>query len=123
MTTSDAKAKPTYKYKLRFMPEALDEWRKLDGSVQGNLKKLLAKRLDNPHVPGGQLHGPLAGCYKIKLRQQGVRLVYFVEDDHLLVTVVAVDKRENEVVYESALARLFVAASALTKKSQDKPKK
>ena len=105
------------------MPEALDEWRKLDGSVQGNLKKLLAKRLDNPHVPGGQLHGPLAGCYKIKLRQQGVRLVYFVEDDHLLVTVVAVDKRENEVVYESALALLFVAASALTKKSKDKPKK
>lgn len=35
------------------MPEALEEWRKLDGSVQANLKKLLAKRLDNPHVPGG----------------------------------------------------------------------
>jgi mRNA interferase RelE/StbE len=87
------------------MPEALEEWNALDGSVKTHLKKLLAKRLDSPHVPGGALHGPLAGCYKIKLRQQGVRLVYFVEDDILLVTVLAVDRREDGVVYASAAAR------------------
>ena len=67
MTTSKGKTK--HKYKLRFMPEALEEWRNLDGSVQANLKKLLAKRLDNPRVPGGELHGPLAGCYKIKRKR------------------------------------------------------
>lgn len=121
MTTSKGKTK--HKYKLRFMPEALEEWRNLDGSVQVNLKKLLAKRLDNPHVPGGELHGPLAGCYKIKLRQQGVRLVYSVEDDHLLVTVIAVDKREDGVAYESAVARLYAAAAVLAKSLRDKPKK
>ena len=120
MTTSKGKA--THKYKLRFMPEALDEWHQLDGAVKTNLKKLLAKRLDNPHVPGGELHGPLAGCYKIKLRQQGVRLVYSVEDDHLLVTVVAVDKREDGVVYGSALARLSVTAAALSKALREKLK-
>ena len=107
MTTSESSAR--HKYRLRFMPEALEEWRRLDGSVQINLKKLLAKRLDNPHVPGGELHGPLAGCYKIKLRQQGVRLVYSVEDDHLLITVIAVDKREADRVYESAMVRLSAA--------------
>ena len=122
MTTSEGKAKHKYKYKLRFMPEALDEWHQLDGSVRANLKKLLAKRLDNPHVPGGELRGPLAGCYKIKLREQGVRLVYFVEDDHLLVTVVAVDKREDGVAYESAIARLSAAAAALSKAVRDKLK-
>ena len=103
------------------MPEALDEWKGLDGSIQVILKKLLAKRLDKPHVPGGELHGPLSGCYKIKLRKQGVRLVYFVEDGHLLVTVIAVDKRENGVVYESALARLSGVAAALVKTARDKP--
>ncbi|XAH23771.1 type II toxin-antitoxin system RelE/ParE family toxin [Xylophilus sp. GW821-FHT01B05] len=123
MASSKGKTKQQHKYKLRFMPEALDEWRKLDGSVQANLKKLLAKRLDNPHVPGRQLHGALAGCYKIKPRQQGVRLVYSVEDDHLLVTVIAVDKREDGVVYESALARLSVAAAALSQALRDKLKK
>jgi mRNA interferase RelE/StbE len=113
LTSSDGTAaKP--RYALRFMPEALVEWHQLDGSVKAPLKKLLAKRLDQPHVPGGELHGPLAGCYKIKLRQQGVRLVYSVEDDHLLVTVIAVDKREDGVVYGSARTRLTAAATALT---------
>lgn len=119
MTTSKGKAK--HKYKLRFMPEALDEWHRLDGSVKTNLKKLLAKRLDNPHVPGGELHGPLVGCYKIKLRQQGARLVYSVEDDRLLVTVIAVDKREDGVVYESAISRLSAAAAALSKALRSPP--
>lgn len=124
MTTSkDGKTKRQYKYKLRFMPEALDEWQALDGSVKANLKKLLEKRLDNPHVPGGELHGPLAGCYKIKLRQQGARLVYAVEDDHLLVTVVAVDKREDGVVYQSAVTRLSAAAEALATALRQKLKK
>jgi len=122
LTTSKT-TKAKHKYTLRFMPEALDEWRALDGSVKANLKKLLEKRLDNPHVPGGELHGPLAGCYKIKLRQQGVRLVYSVEDDHLLVTVVAVDRREDGVVYHSAVARLSAAAEALAKALRGKLKK
>ncbi len=121
MTTS--KGKPKHKYTLHFMPEALEEWRNLDGSVQAILKKLLAKRLDNPHVPGGALHGPLVGCYKIKLRQQGIRLVYSVEDDHLLVTVLAADKREDGVVYELAISRLSAAAAALTKALRNKLKK
>lgn len=122
-TLTTSKGKTSHKYKLRFMPEALEEWRRLDGSVQVNLKKLLAKRLDNPHVSGGELHGPLSGCYKIKLRQQGVRLVYFVEDGHLLVTVLAVDKREGGVVYESALTRLSEVATSLAQVMRQKFKK
>ncbi|MFN9503643.1 MAG: type II toxin-antitoxin system RelE family toxin [Rubrivivax sp.] len=124
MTSSKAvNAKHPYKYKLRFVPEALDEWRALDGSVKANLKKLLEKRLNNPHVPGGELHGPLAGCDQIQLRPQGARLVYSVEDDHLLVTVVAVDRREDGVVYQSAMARLSETAEALAKALRDKLKK
>jgi mRNA interferase RelE/StbE len=91
------------------MPEALVEWHQLDGSVRAPLKKLLAKRLEQPHTPGGQLRGPLSGCYKIKLLTHGVRLVYAVEDDQLivlvLVLVLAVAKREDDVVYGAATAR------------------
>lgn len=103
MTSSEST--PIHRYKLRFRPEALAEWNALDGSVRAPLKKLLAKRLDNPHVPGGELRGPLAGCYKIKLLKQGVRLVYAVENQQLVVLVLAVDKREDGVVYGSATAR------------------
>ena len=94
------------------MPEALVEWHALDGSLRAPLKKLLAKRLDQPHVPGGELYGPLAGCYKIKLLKQGVRLVYAVEDQQLVVLVLAVDKREDGVVYGSATARRPKASPA-----------
>jgi mRNA interferase RelE/StbE len=109
LTTSKGKVQP--KYRLHFMPEALEEWHQLDGSIRVNLKKTLAKRLDRPHVPGGALHGALAGCYKIKLLKQGVRLVYCVEDDPLIVLVLAVDKREDNVAYTSATARLSASAA------------
>ena len=125
MTTSERKAEQKYKhkYKLRFMPEALDEWHRLDGSVKVNLKKLLAKRLDHPHVPGGELQGPLAGCYKIKLRQQGARLIYSVEDEHLVVTVVAVGRREDGRAYESAMERLAATAAAMARSLPEKLKR
>jgi mRNA interferase RelE/StbE len=84
----------------------LAEWKSLDGSVKENLKKLLAKRLDNPHAPGGELHGELSGHYKIKLDKQRVRLVYAVEDDVLIVMVISVDRREDSIVYKSAMSRM-----------------
>lgn len=93
-----------HKYRLQFVPSAWDEWQALDGSVKEVLRKLLKKRLDNPHVPGRELHGALAGHYKIKLRKQGCRLVYGVQDDILML--MAVDKREDSAVYQSAMARL-----------------
>ena len=104
-----------YKYRLQFVPSAWAEWQALDGSVKEPLRKLLKKRLENPHVPGGELHGALTGYYKIKLRKQGYRLVYGVEDDILMVMVMAVDKRENSSVYESAMLRMSQLISAKPK--------
>jgi mRNA interferase RelE/StbE len=92
-------------YRLKFIPEALDEWRALDGSVRTILKKLLAKRLENPVVPGSALRGELTGCFKIKLRQQGVRLVYQVIEEEVVVLVLAVGKRERDAAYRSATGR------------------
>ena len=106
MTKSEAPSDP-YTYRLKFVPSAWTEWQALDGSVKEPLRKLLKKRLNNPHMPGAALHGELAGFYKIKLRKQGYRLVYGVEDDALVVMVMAVDKREDSAVYRAALSRLF----------------
>ena len=104
-----------YKYRLQFVPSAWQEWQDLDGSVKEPLRKLLKKRLDNPHVPGAALFGELTGHYKIKLRKQGFRLVYGVQDDILLVMVMAIDKREDSMVYKSALARITVKTAEMTK--------
>lgn len=104
-----------YKYRLFFVPSALQEWRDLDGSVKEPLRRILRKRLNNPHVPGGALRGNLEGYYKIKLRKQGYRPVYFVKDDALIVMVMAVDKREDGIVYRSVIARLAEKATELAR--------
>ena len=101
-----------YKYRLLFLPSALKEWQALDGSVKEPLRKLLQKRLNNPRVPGGALHGELSGYYKVKLNEQGIRLVYGVEDDAMIVMVMAVDQREDGQLYRSVVARVSKMASA-----------
>jgi len=93
-------------YRLAFMPEALEEWRRLDNSIKELLRKALKKRLIQPRMPGSELYGDLRHCYKIKLRKQGYRLVYTVEDDRLVVLVLTIDKREDMAAYQSALLRL-----------------
>lgn len=106
MTSSEPPAKAP-KYRLKFVPAALDEWNALDGSVKAVFKKLLKKRLERPRVPGAQLHGDLRDCYKIKLLKQGYRLVYRVEDDALIVLVLAIAKRESMAAYRAAIERLI----------------
>jgi mRNA interferase RelE/StbE len=122
LTTSERK-KPRHKYRLQFHPAAWEEWKGLDGSVKKPLKKLLEKRLDNPHVPGGELTRDLHGCYKIKLKKQGVRLVYRVQDDALIVMVMAVDRREEGIVYRSAITRLADTIANLAKAALSKAQK
>jgi len=93
-------------YRLKFVPPALEEWNRLDGSVKEPLRKLLKKRLVTPHVPGARLHGDLVSCYKIKLLKQGYRLVYTVIDEEVVVLVLSVGKREDALAYDAAKKRL-----------------
>ncbi len=95
------------KFRLQFLPEALDEWNVLDGSIREVFRKALKKRLEQPCTPGAQLYGDLRDCYKIKLHKQGYRLVYSVENDALIVLVLAIDKREDMAAYRSAVERLL----------------
>ena len=85
-------------YKLKFLPSALKEWKKLDQSIKTQFKKKLSERLVNPHVQASKLHG-LRQHYKIKLRTSGFRLVYEVVDDELYIMVIAVGKRDKGAVY------------------------
>ena len=93
-----------YKYKLKFLPVALKEWQKLDSSIQGQLKKKLKERLQKPHVPTSQLYG-FENHYKIKLRASGYRLVYEVIEKEIVVLVIAVGKRDKDLVYKKASRR------------------
>jgi len=88
-------------YELRFKEEALAEWRRLDGGLREQFKKKLIERLSEPRVPSAKLSG-YSDRYKIKLRSAGYRLVYEVRDAQLVVVMVAVGRRDRNLVYLAA---------------------
>ncbi|MEZ1318213.1 type II toxin-antitoxin system RelE/ParE family toxin [Pseudomonas fluorescens] len=91
-------------YKLEFLPSARKEWDKLGHTVREQFKKKLVERLELPRVPVDALHG-MPDCYKIKLRSSGYRLVYEIIDERVVISVVAVGKRERSAVYKLARKR------------------
>lgn len=93
-------------YNLEFHVLAKKEWDKLDGSINEQFKKQLAKRLSAPHVPSALLSKDLEGCYKIKLRSSGYRLVYEVLEQKVTIIVIAVGKRDKEEAYAQAAMRV-----------------
>lgn len=92
-------------FELEFDPRALKEWKKLGDTPRQQFQKKLAKVLEQPRIEANRLHG-LPDCYKIKLRASGYRLVYQVQDERVVVFVVAVGKREREQVYLDAGSRM-----------------
>ncbi len=91
-------------YKLKFLPTALKEWKKLDNTIQKKFKKKLEERLNSPHIASSKLSG-FKNHYKIKLRATGYRLVYEVIDEEIYILVIAIGKREKNLVYKKALKR------------------
>ena len=94
------------KYELKFDEEALREWKRLDGSIRSEFLPILERRLENPIIESARLSGELAGCFKIKSKKTGYRLIYTVRDKVLSVTVIAIGKRDNLSAYLKAKKRI-----------------
>ena len=92
-------------YELVFKQDALKEWQKLDSTIKTQFKKKLIERLSNPKIESARLNG-MKDCYKIKLRKAGYRLVYQVRNIEVIVSIVAVGKRERNAVYKIAAKRI-----------------
>ncbi len=91
-------------YKVKFLPSALKEWKKLAPPIPKQFKKKLKERILHPHVPSSQLRG-FKNVYKIKLRAVRYRLVYEVNDEEILIYVIAIGKRDRGLVYTKAKER------------------
>lgn len=93
-------------YRLLRHKDFTKEWEQLPAAVREQLKKKLVKVIEAPHIPKNMLHGGLVGCYKIKLLKAGVRLVYQVKDDEVVILLITVGKRADSVVYDEATKRI-----------------
>lgn len=91
-------------YKLKFLPKALKEWKKLSPPIREQFKKKLEERLVNPRVTSDKLSG-FENVYKIKLRTVGYRLAYEVVDSEIIVYILELGKRENSEIYNKLRQR------------------
>ena len=89
-------------YSLRFTEDSKKEWDKLDAGIRKKLAKKLKDRRENPRVPSAKLVG-MKDSYKIKLRDDGYRLVV---DETITIDVITVGKRNKNLVYKKALKRI-----------------
>ncbi len=102
------------KWTLSFLPEAVNDLKKLDKGVRNRVAKTIERVLENPlpDYEGGygkplENKGDieLAGLCKIKLRSCGVRVVYKVVSVGSEMTVIVVGMREDSEVYREAIKR------------------
>lgn len=93
-------------YSIKVHADFVSELNKLDPIIKQQLRKKLDKIIENPHIPKNRLSGELHNCYKIKLRNAGVRLVYQVNDDEIYILLLTVGKRADNEVYNAALTRI-----------------
>ncbi|CAM2817101.1 type II toxin-antitoxin system RelE family toxin [Pseudoalteromonas distincta] len=92
-------------YELEFDPRALKEWHKLGATVRDQFKKKLSEVLKHPRIEANRLK-ELPDCYKIKLRKAGYRLIYQVQDEKVLILVLAIGKRNKSEAYNDAEKRV-----------------
>ena len=93
-------------YKLLRHKDFAKEWDNLPVAIRDQLKKKLAKVIEQPHIPKNLLRGDLASCYKIKLLKAGVRLVYQVKDVEVVILLITVGKRADSAAYDEAKKRI-----------------
>lgn len=89
-------------YKILFRPRAEKAFNRLSFANRQQLARKLDERRRNPRVPADSVREIKDG-YRIKLRSAGLRLIYQVRDNELVILVLAVAGREREEAYAEAL--------------------
>lgn len=99
------------KWDIEFLPEADDEFSKLDGAVKPIVTKALIKVATNPGPDGygkplqNQDQSKLAGLLKIKLKRTGLRVVYKLIQDVHEMKIIIISARADDAVYKDAAKR------------------
>ena len=98
-------------WEVEYIPAAQRDLGKLDGHTRKLILKAVAKTAERPLPPPDGIGKPLgsvggtnlSGCYKIKLRGLGYRVVYTLlrEKERMRVIVISV-RSDNEVYIEAA---------------------
>lgn len=101
-------------WELSFLPEAREDLRALDGSQRIRVVKAIAKVQSNP-LPsseggygkplGNKRLSQLSGLMKVKLKSDGIRIVYKLERIEHAMRIVVIGVRSDDAVYREARKR------------------
>ena len=101
-------------WELSFLPEAREDLRALDGSQRIRVVKAIAKVQSNP-LPsseggygkplGNKRLSQLSGLMKVKLKSDGIRIVYKLERIEHAMRIVVFGVRSDDAVYREAQKR------------------
>ena len=102
------------RWELSFLPEAREDLRALDGSQRIRVVKAIAKVQSNP-LPsseggygkplGNKRLSQLSGLMKVKLKSDGIRIVYKLERIEHAMRIVVIGVRSDDAVYREAQKR------------------
>lgn len=96
------------------LPEARDDLKRLVPSVRAQISKGILRVSRNPSYPNGYgkplgnlAESDLAGLYKIKFTQLGLRVVYALQQQDEEMTIIIISARADSMVYKEAEKRRF----------------
>lgn len=96
-------------YNFDFHPEAREELKKLNKSIQILFTKKLKQILNAPEIGiklGNKNNLKLTGLKKVYFNGKKHRIVYETIEDKVMIYIVAVGKREEMNVYKKADSRV-----------------
>lgn len=99
---------------IEYLPEARDDLAQLDGSQRARVAKAIAKVSSNP-LPteeggygkplGNKRTFRLSGLLKIKLKADGIRIIYRLVTEGSIMKIVIIGMRSDNDVYREAAKR------------------
>ena len=112
------------KFKIQLIPEAEQDFYKLDGSVKKLVLKKLIRLESNPllgEALGNKAGMDLTGYYRIYIQKKKIRIIYEIKEEILIIRVISIGKRENFSAYiQSYLRRIDIKSTEAKLKSLNK---
>lgn len=98
-------------YRIELIPAALEDYRKLDGSVRKDVNKKIDKLKKNPFAGdelGNRDNIDLTGFYKLYACNKRIRIVYrlITPEKIEIVEIWGIGKREKAEIYKTVADRL-----------------
>lgn len=98
------------RFEVRLHPDAVKEYKKLDGSVLSIVNKAIDELEFRADEVGKRLRNnkntKLAGCKEKKLRNAGIRIIFKITNEKVdvlrIVYVLTIEKRSDDLVFKIA---------------------